>query len=561
MDEDLYSPFNQTHWEFNTPGDAEGWSNPDADKITYFDVNVVDVNEGGVGALLLDLPDGTFDPWLPGPAGPYYSSRIDGLAARMRFNVSERDMAKPSDGGQNTFYWFYVDGGHGNSPQFEIPVANEWFTAYVDCSDRWGGWINNFRMDFAHVQDYTMVDVDWIRTAGHYIKNNGFEGTLDSWNAQDDKFSLSSDAEIVPLGSALQIGGNGVDNWHNINQQIDVWDRIPSGAQVTLRGMYYVPTASWEAGSALWFRIREFNGTPPENLTASEENPRLDAWTPFEYTLTTIYDPAERTDLSIQLYSKTAAGTSIYVDDVFVEVVLPDEPEVQVGTWPLNAVRVADGQVISVDGQVSADEYAGAQALTLNADTLGAADPYAEGVTHQGITTDTSLETSAEDYTGTFYFMWDDQNLYVALSAQDDLISPALDAPNGADCLQFVLAPLGATATSEMFIPTIAPDDGAGQPKAKNDFGGWLAQDLFAADSGTEVASSIDAATGDWTVEVKIPWTAMQGVLAAPAVGDQIGYSLLGIDYDNSVLEWFGCVEGFPWTGTGLQTMTFVDQQ
>jgi hypothetical protein len=42
-------------------------------------------------------------------------------------------------------------------------------------------------------------------------------------------------------------------------------------------------------------------------------------------------------------------------------------------------------------------------------------------------------------------------------------------------------------------------------------------------------------------------------------VGDQVGFSLLGIDYDDSVLEWFGCIENAPWTGLGLQTMTFIE--
>ena len=67
-----------------------------------------------------------------------------------------------------------------------------------------------------------------------------------------------------------------------------------------------------------------------------------------------------------------------------------------------------------------------------------------------------------------------------------------------------------------------------------------------------------------WSVEVRIPWAALQGSfiseLFPPAIGDQVGFSLLGIDYDSSVLEWMGCIENAPWTGQGLQTMTFVQQ-
>lgn len=98
----------------------------------------------------------------------------------------------------------------------------------------------------------------------------------------------------------------------------------------------------------------------------------------------------------------------------------------------------------------------------------------------------------------------------------------------------------------------------------QNVFSGCLAKDLFAAGSGTQYAAAVDAATGDWSVEVRIPWTALQGnfisELFPPAIGDRAGFSLLGIDYGSSVLEWMGCIENAPWTGQELQTMTFVQQ-
>ena len=37
--------------------------------------------------------------------------------------------------------------------------------------------------------------------------------------------------------------------------------------------------------------------------------------------------------------------------------------------------------------------------------------------------------------------------------------------------------------------------------------------------------------------------------------------SVLGIDYDNGALEWFACIQGFPWTGAGLETMFFESQE
>ncbi len=564
-DEDLYWPYNKTHWEFDTPGDSEGWSAKNDTDIVYFDVNTADAETNPTGALLLDLPAGTFDPYVNGPAGPYYATKITGFAARMRFNGEAADLVKPSDGGQHTLYWFYVDGVAANSPQFEIPAANEWFIAYLDCAERWEGWINTFRFDLGHYANYMMIDVDWFRTYGDYITNGQFEETLEAWSPVGSGFSLSSD-QVQTGETALRIEGQGIGVWHAVEQAIDGWNtRIPKGATVTVRGSYYVPSSSWAEGAHLWLRVNELLvNTTTENIDPGTlANPVLDAWTPFEGSITTNWEPEDRGRLAVELYSQTPVGAPIYVDDVFVEVVASQEAEAPESTWPVNCVRLAEGQEIAIDGQVSADEYSGAQALVLNAETLGVEDPYFPGVVHQGTVVAGPTEYALDDYSGTFYFMWDDTYLYAAVSVQDDAVSPAPDAPNGADCLQFVLGTVDGLDTTNMFIPTIAPDDGSGQPKAMNVFSGWLGQDLFAADSGTEYAAAVDATTQDWMVEVRIPWTVLQGSfspeLFPPAVGDRIGFSLLGIDYDNSVLDWFGCIENAPWAGQGLQTMTFIE--
>lgn len=560
-DADLYDRHVKTHWEFETVGDTEDWTRKNEEDIAFFDVNVVDADSTPTGALMIDLPAGSFDPYFNGPVGPYYGTQITGVAARMRyFSASEADIAKPGDGGQNTVYYFPVEGGVGTSPQFEIPGVKEWFITYLDCSDRWEGWINHLRLDLNHAQDYMMIDVDWIRTYGQYIGNNSFEEALEPWAQVGAGFSLSSD-QVQTGQSALKIEGQGVGAWHAVEQKIAGWDtKIPVGATVTARGYYYVPQATWAPDAALWFRVNELElGTVNENWAPGAlSEPVFDAWAPFEASIVTKHDPDQRGHLSMQLFSKTPAGTAIYVDDVFIEVVR--------GTgWPVNCVQLADDQVITVDGVVAEGEYAGAKAVVINADTITAEDPHVEGVIHEGVLADNMTETSQEDYSGTFNFMWDANNLYVSLTAQDDGVTPAAGAPNGADCLQFVLGALGEIDIANMFIPTIAPDDGTGQPKAQNDFAGWLAPDLFAADSGTEFASSVDPDTQDWTVEVKIPWTALQAGLTAqtlpPAAGDQMGVSILGIDYDNGALEWFSCITGFPWTGAGLQTMTFEVQE
>ena len=543
--------YNNSHWEFNTTGDTEGWWNFDSERITYFDVND--------GSLLLDLPAGTFDPYFFSPAGPYYAENIGGVAVRMKWSGVEADQQKP----QHAMFWFPVDGGHG-SRGWRVPVIEEWCVEYIDTGAFWEGWINNFRFDFGHYDDLVLVDIDWIRFYDEYIMNNGFENSLDPWSHQGagdiSAFSLATEQKVSG-DTSLGVEGLGSDQYHCVAQDVEEWDRIPKGAALTLRGTYYVPADAWDENSVIWFRIKEYDGNV-ENLTGSLTTPVLDAWTPFEYTLHTVYEPNERTTIQVQLFSKTPAGKMIYVDDVFLTVSAEEPAAEQEFTWPLNSVRLAEGQQITIDGQVSAEEYTGAQALVLNAETVTGEDPYFEGITHAGQLNDQSTETSLEDFNAIYYFMWDDTYFYAAVSVQDDNYSFVGPNPNGSDTLQFVFGQTPQeTVTANMYIPTIAPDDGTGKPFAKNDFAGWITKDIMAQ---ADYASSVDAQTQDWSVEVRIPWSAMQGDFEAdvfpPSVGESVGFSVLGIDYDNGALDWFAGIAAFPWTNTGLQPMYFVER-
>ncbi|MHC4627521.1 MAG: sugar-binding protein, partial [Planctomycetota bacterium] len=535
-----------SHWEFNTPHDTEGWPIPNPERITYFDVND--------GSLLIDLPAGTFDPYFFSPGGPYYAENIEGVAVRMKWSGDAADQQKA----QHAVYWFPVEGGHG-SRGWNVPAIDEWFVAYVNTGAFWEGWINNFRFDFGHYDGLVLVDIDWIRLYGEYIKNNAFAGSLDPWVHQGagdiGAFSMATDQKVSGETS-LGIEGLGSDQYHAVAQTVEEWDRIPKGAAITLRGAYFVPADSWDGDSVLWLRIKEYDGNV-ENLTAALTSPELDAWTPFEYTLQTVYEPEERTTVQVQLFSKTPAGKMIYVDDVFLTVMASEQAPEQEFTWPVNSVRLAEGQQITIDGQVSADEYAGAQAMVLNAETRTGPDPYFEGITHAGQLHGQATDTSLDDFSATYYFMWDDTYFYAAVSAQDDNYSFAGPFPNSSDTLQFVFGQTTSEATAaNMYIPTIAPDDGTGSPFAKNDFGGWITKDIMAQ---SEYAASVDPATQDWTVEVRIPWSAMQGDFAAevfpPDVGDSVGFSVLAIDYDDAVLGWFAANGDFPWGGMGLQPL------
>ena len=540
-----------SHWEFNTPGDTEGWWNPNFERITYFDVND--------GSLLVDFPAGTFDPYFFSPTGPYYAENIEGVAVRMKWAGDEADQQKT----QYAAFWFPVEGGH-DSRGWSVPVIGEWFVAYINTGAFWEGWINNFRFDFGHYDSLVMVDIDWVRFYDEYIMNNGFARSLDPWIHQGagdiSAFSLATDQKVSGETS-LGIEGLGSDKYHCVAQVVEEWDRIPKGAALTLRGTYYVPADSWDENSVLWFRIKEYDGKV-ENLTASLTTPALDAWTPFEYTLQTVYEPDERTTIQVQLFSKTPIGKMIYVDDVFLTVEASEPVPEQEFTWPVNSMRLAEGQQITIDGQVSAEEYAGAQALVLNAETITGQDPYFEGVTHAGQLHNQATETSLDDFNATYYFMWDDTHFYAAVSVQDDNYNFVGPNPNVSDTLQFVFGQtVNEVATSNMYIPTIAPDDGTGNPLAKNDFGGWITKDIMGQ---SEYASTVDTATQDWMVEVRIPWLAMQGDFAAdvfpPNVGDSVGFSVLGIDYDNGAMGWFAGNGAFPWTNIGLQPMYFVER-
>jgi len=539
-----------SHWEFETPGNTEEWWPISDERITYFDVND--------GSLLLDLPGGTIDPYFFSPNGPYYAENIDGVAVRMKWVGDDADRQKA----QHATYWFPVEGGHG-SKGYSIPAIDEWFVAYISTGTLWEGWINNFRFDFGHYDNLVMVDIDWIRLYGEYIKNNGFTGLLEPWAKQGagdiSAFSLATDQKVSG-DTSLGIEGLGSDKYHAVAQTVEEWDRIPKGASLTLRGTYYVPSDSWDGNSVLWLRIKEHDGNV-ENLTPSLTTPVTDAWTPFEYTLQTVYEPEERTTIQVQLFSKTPAGKMIYVDDVFLTVVAFEEEPPRVFTWPVNSVKLAEGQQITIDGQVSAAEYAGAQALVLNAETRTGPDPYFDGVTHDGQLNEQSTETSLDDFNAIYYFMWDDTYFYAAVSAQDDNYSFAGPNPNSSDTLQFVLAQtVDEIASRNMYIPTIAPDGGNGIPFAKNDFGAWISRDIMAL---SDYAASVDPATQDWTVEIRIPWSAMQGDFETdvfpPNVGDSVGFSVLGIDYDNGVMGWFAGNGSFPWSGLGLQPMYFVE--
>jgi hypothetical protein len=235
--------------------------------------------------------------------------------------------------------------------------------------------------------------------------------------------------------------------------------------------------------------------------------------------------------------------------------------------WPVNAVKLSTGQIITIDGKVTADEYKGAQAMVFSKNTLvGVADPFFPALNHNGKiqAKDSLTNTSLDDYTGTYYFMWDDQFFYAALSAKDNSYGFAGPDPNGSDCLQFVFGVLGETSSAKMYIPTIAPADADGNVLGKNAFGGWIEEDIMPASTYAGVVQD----AGSWAVEIKIPWNSMTQFstpIFPPKAGDSVGFAVLSIDYDvndagTTTLEWFACNQStFPWESSGIEKLTFIN--
>jgi len=264
---------------------------------------------------------------------------------------------------------------------------------------------------------------------------------------------------------------------------------------------------------------------------------------------------------------------------VLTNVARSDEPG-----WPINCVKLAKGQVITVDGTVTAAEYTGAQAVVINQQTASSPDPWTPGWIHEMTLAGAATwgTTPLEDCNNTYYVMWDDENFYIACSAQDDDYYNLAGNPNGNDSLQFTITETPFENDSAyMYIPTIAPKKD-GKPHVRNDFGGYIQHNIFQHPE-VEVAGSVDTATQDWMVELKIPWRILTGDFRGdlaqgdqdgdgkntfpPAVGDTIGFNIIVLDYD---VEGTGATRlllagthpgGHPWQGIGAkpqETLTFV---
>ncbi len=241
--------------------------------------------------------------------------------------------------------------------------------------------------------------------------------------------------------------------------------------------------------------------------------------------------------------------------------------------WPVNCVRLSPGQTITLDGVVTPQEYDGAQAFIINDQTVNAPDLYLPYVHVAKSAADD--DPSDEDFSVTYYFMWDDEFLYVAATATDDNTQQYGTTPNQMDCLQFCLAASPQeTVQSQIYIPTVAPADQNGNILAKTDFGGFM---LAQVAEQSEIVGGVNPDTLDWVIEMAIPWVNMIGDFNAdlakgdsdgngrnvfpPLFGDVVGFVAFGIDVDSdTAYSFFYCThDSFPWEGAGLGELRFVE--
>ncbi|MFC1766614.1 hypothetical protein ACFL6U_31620 [Planctomycetota bacterium] len=534
-------------WEFNGDANTEGWM-PHR--------SFIDANDG---CLVVTAPATLTPVRVKSPAGPYDGNEVTGFYIKM---LPSKDVS--ALGGAQVTY--YSGAGAGTALAFELsgdPAQPE--VVYVAGGADWSGQIDAFDVDIPGTDpDGYEMKIDYIRLEGLYLDNESFEywdGVNDKilgWTA-DGGYDFPDPVEPENVNSrayAAVLTGTGTGQ--TIKQAIKGGSDMAKGQQLLLTAAFKVPAAT--ADTKITLTISE-NGSTEGTVIAVDT---VDAYFEGTALYTLQQEAADRQSLEAQITIEAPDGAAIYLDDIFVGVVaeaMERNPDAQYG-WSSNCVKLAEGQEITIDGIVTPEEYAGAQAIVFNADTYRAVDPYDPNVTHNPFFVTGSHEmmiTPLEDYNGVYYLMWDDENFYIAHTVQDDSHANAGNAatPQRGDCMQFTLsAEPNAAEAGQNYIPTVGvgPD---GNAVAKNDFAanfGYM-YDLFApantdpsADPRVEYAGSLDNETQDWSVELKIPWYYMIGDFPGdlangdadgdgknvfpPVIGQEAGYTLLPRDWE-----------------------------
>ena len=574
-------------WEFNRAGDLEGWGRTGNGQIGQFEVRD--------GKLIVGIVASAGDAFINGPTGPYNADEVTGFYARMHHSVD------PTGAGSRQFFMFPRGATH-QWISWEPPPADPTDgVVYVDLTaeevEKWQDQINNIRYDFSNIPEAYTVEIDWVRPEGLFIGNEGFE----YWDMQLDKirdwgligdeaqFNFDEQTTVDSLLYALALTGSGAEQ--GLSQSLKDGADMEAGTGIVVLGSVNIPTGAWEADSKLTVRVREKTGGGDQVSEVNVDVTARNEWVEFVSDAINLQvETVERTDAVIEILVTSPANTVVYLDTVFVNAIAPPK----ISGWPVNCVKLAAGQEIAIDGVVTPEEYQGAQTMVVNADTVwNVEDPHMPRYLHQmqDLFGGQWNSTSLDDFNAIYYMMWDDSALYVAVSCQDDNYQFAGPNANEGDALQFTITETaGERDYGFMYIPTIAPSDASGQALAMNALPGpFIQTDLFAHEE-TQYAGSVDDATQDWAVEVKIPWSALlgdfKGDLAQgdadgngkdvlpPAALDRIGFNIIVIDYDvdfegDPQLQVIGSTHPgdwpwspWPWSAPDTatqETMTFIE--
>ena len=574
--------------EFNDNGNFEGWTPEGA---------TLDVNDG---KLVVTISNTHNTPRLTAPAGSYDTSILTGVYAKMRMSVPSTDFAE-ADLTRTRLRFLNSADGLANVNFLPPEDPNQAEVVFIDLSDQalWEGTADLFYFDLPRrAPNDFQIEFDWIRWEGALIENESFE----YWDLANDKIAgwTASAAYGFPdpmdpnLASSRAYAAvvTGTGNSESITQDIRDGLTLPKGQRMLLEAALLVPADA--AGTEVVVHVAEQGQDGQWSTGAAVAVDTLDDYLVISSEVTLSLEPADRTGLRVEVSITSPAGAVAYLDDIFVET-LPAlrEPAVDAKQgWPVNCVKLSAGQEITIDGVVTPEEYQGAQAIVINAETAYGIDPYDPNYTHAMTLTANRNKaawhrTSLEDFNGTYYVMWDDENLYVACSVQDDVYEYRGPTPNKSDGLQFIItAGIYDTIKPNMYIPTIAPADADGNPHPESVFNpaNYFDYPIF-QEPEVLVAGRVDPDTQDWTVELKIPWVVLVGDFPEdkvngdldgngrdvfpPVVGDTVGFAIIVLDYDGPGQNFLsGTHPGFwPWqhggrmTPDGIQTqecLTFV---
>jgi Carbohydrate family 9 binding domain-like len=559
-------------WEFEQDGNLEGWIRTGNGHIT--DLEVRD------GKLVLGIIASAGDPYISSPQGPYNADDVTGFYAKMWHST------EPSGGGRE-FFMFPTSGPFKNIG-WEPPTVDPCDgVVYVnlygeDRPEEWKDEIGTIRFDFTNIPVAYTVEIDWIRPEGLFIENESMEywdsvnDKILGWEIVGDEANFNFDEQTTVNTRVYSLGLTGNGTKQGVSQAVKGGADLEVDTEIVVMAAINIPTDAWDANSKVTVRVREETTGGEQVSEVDVDVAATDDWVEFASDAIKLQvEATARTDTLVEVLVTSPAGKVVYLDTFFVNAVAPPKTP----GWPVNCVKLAEGQEIVIDGVVTPEEYRGAQAMVINAETAwNMEDPYTPRYLHQMLEGNWD-NTATDDFSATYYTMWDDTNLYVAVSCEDDNFRFAGPNANDGDALQFTIT---ATANErnydgKMYIPTIAPrDPSSGQAVAQNNLPGpFIQTDLFAHE-GTQYAGSVDDDTQDWMAEVKIPWAAMQADFPPdafpPSLFDQIGFSVITIDYDvdydgNPELQSISSTHpgDWPWSpwpwssGDTQETMTFIE--